>query len=58
MAKSREVVKFFTAYGFIDKGSTSYDRYEHTNGRRTVIGRDPEILNQLFENMKKQAGLK
>ena len=58
MTNRREVVKFFKAHGFVNKGGTKHDRYEHPDGRWTVIERHSEIPNLLFEKMKKEAGLK
>lgn len=58
MVNRRQVVKFFTSHGFVNKGGTRHDRYEHPDGRWTVIERHKEINDRLFELMKKQAGLK
>lgn len=58
MVNRRQVVKFFTSHGFANKGGTRHDRYEHPDGRWTVIERYKEINDRLFELMKKQAGLK
>ncbi|MEG0990639.1 MAG: type II toxin-antitoxin system HicA family toxin [Gordonibacter sp.] len=58
MVRRRQVVKFFLAHGFINKGGARHDRYEHPDGRWTVVERHVEINDRLFENMKKQAGLK
>lgn len=58
MVKRREVVSFFKSHGFINQGGTRHDRYQHPDGRWTVIERHSEIDNKLFEEMKKQAGLK
>lgn len=58
MVNRRQVVKFFTSHGFVNEGGTRHDRYEHPDGRWTVIERHKEINGRLFELMKKQAGLK
>lgn len=58
MVRRRQVVKFLLTHGFVNKGGTRHDRYEHPDGRWTVIERHAEINNRLFESMKKQAGLK
>lgn len=56
MVNRRQVVKFFTSHGFVNKGGTRHDRYEHPDGRWTVIERHKEINDRLFELMKKQVG--
>ena len=53
MVNRRQVVKFFTSHGFVNKGGTRHDRYEHPDGRWTVIERHKEINDRLFELMKK-----
>ena len=53
MVNRRQVVKFFTSHGFVNKGGTRHDRYEHPDGRWTVIERHTEINDRLFELMKK-----
>lgn len=58
MVKRKDVVRFFTAHGFVNLGGTNHDRYRHPDGRWTVIGRHQEISDRMFEAMKKQAGLK
>ncbi len=58
MVSRRQVAKFFTSHGFVNKGGTRHDRYEHPDGRWTVIEHHKEINDRLFELMKKQAGLK
>ena len=58
MVKRKDVVKFFTSHGFVNQGGGNHDRYRHPDGRWTVIGRHQEISDRLFEEMKKQAGLK
>ena len=58
MVKRRDVVAFFTVHGFINKGGSRHDRYEHPDGRWTVVPRHAEIDDMLFKMMKTQAGLK
>lgn len=58
MVKRRDVVKYFTSHGFINKDGSRHDRYEHPDGRWTMIERHAEIDDVLFEMMKKQADLK
>lgn len=53
MVNRRQVVKFFTSHGFVNKGGTRHDRCEHPDGRWTVIERHKEINDRLFELMKK-----
>lgn len=56
MVNRRQVVKFFTSHGFVNKGGTRHDRYEHPDGRWTVIERHKEINDKLFELMKSRLG--
>lgn len=58
MVKRKEAVKFFTSNGFVSKGGTNHEKFQHPDGRWTVIGRHAEIPDRLFERMKKEAGLK
>ncbi|MCL2807011.1 MAG: type II toxin-antitoxin system HicA family toxin [Coriobacteriia bacterium] len=58
MVKRREVVKFFQGHGFVNKGGSKHDKVKHPDGRWTEIPRHTEINDLLFEQMKKQAGLK
>ena len=36
MVKRRDVVAFFTVHGFINKGGSRHDRYEHPDGRYAI----------------------
>lgn len=58
MVKRKDVVKFFKSQGFVVQGGTNHDRLVHPDGRWTTLGRHKELSNRLFEEMKKQAGLK
>lgn len=58
MVKRREVERFFEERGFENMGGTNHDRLQHPDGRWTILGRHREIPNRMFEEMKKQAGLK
>lgn len=56
MTKRREVIKFFTEHGFYSKGGTKHEKL--TNGEVTIlIKRHREIEDEVFEKLKKQAGL-
>lgn len=57
MVKRREVVKFLQDNGFVgDKGK----RHEHfvKDDKFTQVPRHREISEEMFEKIKKQAGLK
>ena len=57
MTKRREVIKFFTEHGFTSKGGTKHEKL--TNGKVTIlVKRHREIEDEVFEKLKKQAGLK
>ena len=57
MTKRRDVVKFFTDRGFESKGGTKHEKF--TDGKVTIrIKRHREIEDEIFEKLKKQAGLK
>lgn len=58
MVKRKEVVKLFKDNGFELKGGTNHDKLVHPDGRWAVVSRHAEIGNRLFEEMKKEAGLK
>lgn len=58
MVERREVVRFFEQNGFKNKGGTNHDKFEHPDGRWTIVERHREISNGRFECMKKQAGLR
>ena len=47
-----------TARGFVLKGGTNHDRLVHPDGRWTTLGRHRAVGDGIFEQMKKQAGLK
>ncbi|MFR5091935.1 MAG: type II toxin-antitoxin system HicA family toxin [Adlercreutzia equolifaciens] len=51
-------MKFFKEEGFVLVKGTNHDRLVHPDGRWTTLGRHTEIGNRLFDEMKKQAGLK
>lgn len=57
MVKRREVIKYLKRHGFVsDKGA----RHEHfvKDGQFTQVPRHSEISEEMFERIKKQAGLK
>jgi len=57
MTKRRLVIKFFRDHGFWSTGGTKHEKF--TNGRVTIfIKRHSEIEDEIFEKLKKQAGLK
>lgn len=58
MVKRKEVVRFFKENGFELKGGTNHDKLVHPDGRWTVVGRHTEIGGRLFDEMKKEVGLK
>lgn len=56
MTKRRDVIKFFTDRGFYSKGGTRHEKL--TNGKVTIlVKRHREIEDEVFEKLKKQAGL-
>ena len=58
MVKRKEVEDFFRGHGFVNLGGARHDRLQHPDGRWTVLVRHREISDRLFEEMKKQVGLK
>ena len=57
MTKRRDVVRFFTDRGFWSKGGAKHEKF--TNGKVTImIKRHREIEDEVFERLKRQAGLK
>lgn len=57
MVKREEVTDLLRRSGFHPDGGTNHERW--TDGTRfTQVPRHGEIPNQLFEKIKKQAGLK
>lgn len=57
MAKRRDVVRYFEDRGFWSKGGTKHEKF--TNGKVTImVKRHREIEDEVFEKLKKQAGLK
>lgn len=57
MTKRRDVVRFFEQHGFWSVGGTKHEKF--TNGRAVVfIKRHREIEDEIFEKLKKNAGLK
>lgn len=57
MTKRRDVVKFFEQNGFWSKGGTKHEKF--TNGEVTIlIKRHREIEDEVFEKLKRDAGLK
>ncbi len=58
MVKRKDVVKFFKQEGFEVVSNKKHDKLVHPDGRWTTLGRHTELSNKLFEEMKKQAGIK
>lgn len=57
MTKRRDVVRYFEDRGFWSKGGTKHEKF--TNGKVTImLKRHREIEDEVFEKLKKQAGLK
>ena len=57
MTKRRVVIKFFKLHGFWSIGGAKHEKL--TNGDVTIcIKRHSEIEDEIFEKLKKQAGLK
>ena len=57
MVKRREVIRLLRQNGFMPSTGTNHEHW--TDGKRfTQVPRHREISNQLFEKIKKQAGLK
>lgn len=57
MTKRRDVVKYLKDHGFWSKGGTKHEKF--TNGIVTImVKRHREIEDAVFEDLKKQAGLK
>ena len=57
MTKRRDVISFFKQHGFYSKGGTKHEKL--TNGEVTImVKRHREIEDEVFEELKKQAGLK
>lgn len=57
MVKRRQVVRLLERNGFVNKGGTNHDRFEHPDGRWTMLKRHAEIDNDTFRTIKKQTGL-
>lgn len=57
MTKRREVIKYFVEHGFWSKGGTKHEKL--TNGSVTIfVKRHREIEDEVFEKLKREAGLK
>lgn len=57
MTKRRDVVRYFEDRGFWSKGGTKHEKF--TNGKVTImLKRHREIEDEVFEKLRKQAGLK
>lgn len=57
MVKRREVVKFLRAHGFESDNGKNHEHFVK-DGRFTQVPRHREISEEMFEKIKKQAGLK
>lgn len=57
MTKRRDVVRLLESNGFVSKGGTNHERFQHPDGRSTVVPRHREIKETMFKVIKKQAGL-
>lgn len=58
MTKRKDVVALLEAAGFTSKGGTNHEKFEHADGRWTVVPRHREVAECTFRQIKKQAGLK
>lgn len=57
MTKRGDVIRFFEQRGFYSKGGTKHEKL--TNGEVTImVKRHREIEDEVFDELKKQAGLK
>lgn len=57
MVKRRKVTGFLREHGFKPYGGTNHEHW--TDGKHfTQVPRHSEISNQMFEKIKKEAGLK
>lgn len=57
MTKRRDVVRYFEQHGFWSKGGAKHEKF--TNGEIIIlIKRHREIEDEVFEKLKKDAGLK
>jgi mRNA interferase HicA len=57
MTKRKDVVGLLEGKGFINKGGTNHDKFEHQDGRWTAVPRHREIPEATVRKIKKQAGL-
>ncbi len=57
MVKRREVVKFLRSHGFESDNGKNHEHFVK-GGRFTQVPRHREISEEMFEKIKKQAGLK
>ena len=46
------------AAGFTSKGGTNHEKFEHADGRWTVVPRHREVAEYTFRQIRKQAGLR
>ena len=57
MTKRQDVIKFFRKHGFWNTGGKKHDKY--TNWKVSIlIKRHSEIEDEIFEKLKREAGLK
>lgn len=57
MTKRRDVARLLEENGFVSKGETNHEKFEHADGRYAVDVRHREIDDVVFKIIKKQAGL-
>lgn len=57
VTKRKDVVRLLETEGFVSKGGTNHEVFEHPDGRRTVVPRHREVQEPTFRLIKKQAKL-
>lgn len=58
MTKRRDLVRELADEGFVSRGGTNHEKFQHPDGRTTVVPRHKEIPNRMADIIRKQAGLK
>ena len=58
MTKRRDLVKKLKSAGFKSEGGTKHEKFNHPDGRSTVVPRHSEIPNVMAGIIEKEAGLK
>lgn len=57
MTKRRDLVKELIDAGFESHGGTNHEKFNHKDGRKTVVPRHREIPDQMARIIRKQAGI-